>query len=312
MASHATTVRPSSNALLLIDSEDRFKDYNQARAAGTLADYNASPYNFTITKNQSLMNGSFTRIAVTEVTMPWGLPNINAKTDEILFSFRRVGADPATVTITLDPGFYTPTALAAALSTEMSQVLPGTIVTYGTSVPAFTFTAPAGYELSLDPLPYNSAAYPFPATSKQLYDILGLHPADAGNFASSIQGNFTFAQAVRYVDIVCPQLSYNQAVKDTMSQTIARDSLCRIYLGDAGMSGSFADGTFCPPGCAPTVIHRQFNPAKYIQWDPTQPVPGFLQFQVYDDTGAILGDLGSFGSQLYFADWSITMQISEH
>lgn len=313
MASHATTVRPSSNALLLIDSEDRFNTYEEARSA-VIGGYNASPYDFRITKNQSLLNGSFTRLAVSEVTFPWVIPNISYKTDQIIFNFSRDGTEITSNTVSIQPGFYTPGELADALTTELSDILPGMQVTYGEfNLPLFRFTPPAPYLVSFSPLPYNSEEYPFPPTTKQLFDLLGLLAGDT-ELSENIVGAASFAQNIRYVDIVCPQLTSNQAVRDTMSQPIARDSLCRIYLGDVGATDGVVVGSpaFSPPGCSPTVIHRQFNPAKYIQWDPAQPVPGFLQFQVYDDSGALLGDFGPGTVQAYYADWSMTLQVSEN
>ena len=306
MASHATTVRPSSNALLLIDSEDRFKDYDEARAA---TDYNASPYDFTITKNQSLMNGSFTRLAVTEVTFPWTIPNIKAKTNKIQLLYTDRTGEVQSAVVIIPVGFYTPAELATMLETKLNAAvvgLTGIGVSYALDDrPRFEFIPPTGTSIGFAPMPYNIAAYQYPPTTKQLFDLLGLTAASTTVSATNFYGNTSFAQAIRYVDIVCPQLTYNQAVKDTMSQPISRDSLCRIYLGDLGNSGDFTTVGFSPPGCAPGVIHRQFNPAKYIQWDPAQPVPGFLQFQVVDDAGAVL-------DAAYGADWSLTMQASEN
>ena len=95
------TMRPSSTALLTIDSEDRFQNGLIPDASGRVivpatgyplsryllslpkAANNVSPYNFTIVKNESVMNGFFTRIGLTEVVFHWGVPNINKKTSQI-------------------------------------------------------------------------------------------------------------------------------------------------------------------------------------------------------------------------------------
>ena len=57
----AVTVRPSSSANFPIDSADRYASYNARAAAPT------GPYTFTIAKNESLLNGFFKRIALTEI-----------------------------------------------------------------------------------------------------------------------------------------------------------------------------------------------------------------------------------------------------
>jgi hypothetical protein len=172
-------------------------------------------------------------------------------------------------------------------------------------------------------------AYPYPNTTKQLFDVLGFtvlnsNPADGGN------GGYTLAQSIRYVDIVSPQLTYNQALKDTMSQAVTRDVLCRLYINSAPTAQSTVlpwDPTlnagagatnplFVPPGCAPTVLYLDFPNPKQIQWIPNQGIPGYLQFQVYDDNGSlldenlgILSSITNFGASL---DWSMSMLVSEN
>ncbi len=83
----ATTERPPSSAILGIDSEDRFADYASKRANAATS----TPYNFTIQKSESLMNGFFTRLAVTEVVFPWVIPNIHELCDSIIFSYGPIG-----------------------------------------------------------------------------------------------------------------------------------------------------------------------------------------------------------------------------
>jgi hypothetical protein len=130
---------------------------------------------------------------------------------------------------------------------------------------------------------------------------------------------YTFCQFSRYLDIVCYQLTNNQALKDQTSQTVARDMLCRLYLGDGNLPCNInaGDANFCPPGCAPFTIYRDFASPKQIQWIPNQPIPGFLRFEIFDDTGApvnealtdIIGTAEN-GAAAYL-DWSMTMQVSE-
>jgi hypothetical protein len=91
-----------------------------------------------------------------------------------------------------------------------------------------------------------------------------------------------------------------------------------VYLGDGNGTGqstvsadaSGANGiTFCPPGCEPLTIYRNFTNPKQIQWIPNQNIGGFLQFQIYDDTGVILSDtIGNNGG----VDWSMTILVSEN
>ena len=66
-----TTIRNPSTANLLIDSSDR--------DGGTSA-------NFTIQKKNSILNGFFSRLAVSEVILNWSVPNISSATSNDVFS----------------------------------------------------------------------------------------------------------------------------------------------------------------------------------------------------------------------------------
>jgi len=318
----AITQRPTSTAILAIDSEDRFTDYDDARRVRGL---NRSPYSFSITKSQSLMNGFFTRLGVTEVVFPWVIPNINQFTSQMNVEYD-VGAGPQDDVIDLEIGFYTPSMLAAAIQTAVRNLDPGLAnfqMTYGIQTiglayavqrPIFEygFTVPGPATIAFSPL--SGTALYADRRRKQLFDILGFSAANEV-LDNAEGGNDTYCQSTRYVDIVCTQLTANQALKDTMSQTVARDVLCRVYVGDAaGVQSTTlpSASTFCPPGCMPTTIYKDFSQPKQIQWIPNQPVPGYLQFDVYDDAGNSLSDLVPGGALGNGANWSMTLLVSEN
>lgn len=307
----ATTVRPASNALLAIDSEDRFKDYVEARNSSP-GGYNSSPYDFQITKSESMMNGFFTRIGISEIIFNWSIPNINPKTNSVIFYWQdRTGEHSAV--ITLLPGFYTPAQLAQSLTELLDNVLPGTVAAYGNlNLPNFTFVPPADTVIRFAPLDYNSAEYPFPPSTKQLFDLLGLTYGEGGTYSGTITGAYTLCQACRYVDIVCPQLSYNMTLRDSTSQPASRNVLCRLYLDAPAPNIYPSSPLFAPPGAGPFTLYRQFPVPKYIPWSADQPVSGTLRFQVYDDQGAILGDFGTLSEPLYLSDWSMSLLVSEN
>lgn len=328
----AQTIRMPSTALLTIDSEDRYKDYTSRHLITNDIPSLPTPYNFTISKNESLMPGFMTRVGVSEVVFPWAIPNINAKTQKIQVQWQ-TEAGVGTNTITLGAGFYTPAQLAAALQVKIRALeaigLVGFTLTYGsngttvpsiTGLPAFFYdTGTPTSTVAFLPMVPNSAAYPFAANQKQLFDLLGFSSWNT-NGQQSAEGGFTLCQGTRYVDIVCNQLTNSQAQKDQTSQVVARDMLCRMYVGSAaGIPSTIQpqDATFCPPGCAPTVLYRNYTTPKQIQWIPNQNIPGFLQFQVYDDTGDLLDNCleGIYPVPTPASgtlDWSMTMLVSEN
>jgi hypothetical protein len=326
----AVTIRPSSTALLTIDSEDRYSNYFEAR------DNPTSPYDFKITKPENIMAGFFTRLAVTEITFPWVIPNINLKTYQINVSYDVSGAFTAFRTLLITPGFYSPTMIAAEMQRKIRNFDPALAnftMKYGSTSVGFPGPTPnfsyntnnptTVTQIAFNPMDYNSFDYPYPPTTKQLFDILGFTTTRNETLATGAAGLPTLCQAIRYVDIVCNQLTSVSALKDQTSQTIVRDMLCRLYLGDTigfGIStaGSDASGnytsSFVPPGCAPMVIYRSFPFPKQIQWIPNQNIPGYLSFQVYDDTGALLTETtqvpGGPGGRDSI-DWSMTIQVTE-
>ena len=328
----AQTIRMPSTALLTIDSEDRYADYTEARTKST------SPYNFSIRKNESLMPGFITRVGISEVVFPWVIPNINPKTSQIFVQTSHNAGTLNSTTLDLLQAFYTPDELATELETVVQTWLTSlgygdTIaVAYGTLMtPNFTFEVTSGGSLDVlgfEPLPANDPDWPFPNTCKQLFDILGMGgDAVANSLFLIVPGNLvessaTLCQAIRYVDIVCNQLTNSQAQKDQTSQSIARDMLCRIYLGDAGGSAQSTISAnsidFCPPGCAPCILYRNYTVPKQIQWIPNQNIPGFLQFQVYDDCGELLNESvpvveNNLAVSGYVStDWSMSMLVSEN
>ncbi len=320
-ANAGQTIRQPSTALLTIDSEDRYQSWAAKRNA-IYGSYNYSPYDFTITKNESLMNGFFTRLAVTEIVFPWNIPNINTQTNKMLITY---GAIPTTAMIFVPQSFYTPTQLATALQgiiVGLDPTLVGTTVTYGASnEPVFEFTFPVATKLS--PMPYqpdNTLPFYYPyRNTKQLFDMLGLNTVvPAAPTLLPLIGDSTFCQATRYVDVVCSVLTYNQSLKDTTSQPVSRDSLCRVYLGtlNSNMSVPAGDADFAPPGTTPGIVYVNYSTPKQIQWIPNQPVPSGLRFQIFDDEGTALDDI--VGPSIYTnpwigdINWSMTLLISEN
>jgi hypothetical protein len=315
----AVTQRPNSTAILAIDSEDRYKTYAESRQVGPLGATNRSPYDFRINKAESIMNGFFTRIAVTEVCFPWVIPNINRKTNTIIVNYN-VGAGNQTALITVPIGFYTPSALASTIQTLVRLINVGLnlfTMTYGIGVagnlPVFEYATNNANTIGFSP------TVPDPtlnqsATTKQLFDILGFN---VGNslLTTGFSGGLTYCQATRYVDIVCTQLTNNQALKDTMTQEVSRTTLCRLYFGDpngAQSTVAAASSTFCPTGCAPFTIYRDFVTPKQIAWMPDAPIGGFLQFQVFDDNGDLLSESDSFSTGANRTDWSMTVLVTEN
>lgn len=324
----AITQRPTSTAILAIDSEDRFKTVAESREVPTTyanvdelvatgVKINLTPYYFSIDKAQSLNNGFFTRLAVSEINFPWAIPNINNKTNSMIVIAVPPASPAALVQITLTNNFYTPAQLAAAIQVQVRAIhasLAGFTMIYNNNC-RFEYATNSAALVGFSPLLANSSTYPFGPQSRQLFDLMGMTIPNGTPAVSGISG-ITYAQSTKYVDIVCSQLTYNQPLKDTMSQVVNRNVLCRIYLTEPGSIQSTvaaSSATFSPPGCAPTTIYRDFSQPKQIAWLPNQPITGNLVFEVYDDAGEnlALSDPATLNSDNKL-DWSMTLLITEN
>ena len=304
----AVTVRPSSTAVFAVDSADRYDSVLDSQFANT------SPYDFSITRNQSLLNGFFKRIAVTEVVFPYNIPNVNKQTNVILISYD----GGASQTLTLTEGFYSPPALAALLQAALiaATTNSGITVTY-LSTGQFQIDATSGHTLQLFA---PSSAGP---NSFTLFDLLGGTDSWFGSASRILTGKSTRARFTDFVDIVSPQLTYNQSLKDSSTDPIIRDVLCRVYIEDetspvipvyqtaAPVGPIMSASSVAIPGTYPFTIYRKFSAPKQILWDNTQPI-GNITFQVYDSRGKLLSANSTNMPDVLCPDWRMTLLVSEN
>lgn len=295
-------IRMPSTALLGVSSADRYANKTQKQTSPS------SPFDVLLTSKQNFLNGFFTRIALTEVRIPWLLPTIQAnRQDTMKLEYRTGGVTtPFTLRIRGD-AWYTPTTLATEVQRAMRSASP---IDGGVNKPSFTCT-------------YDATQYRFtyatnvvgdtmrflptlddPATG--LYEMMAWIPSAlvASSFGRTPKMIFT-----EFIDIVSNQLTYAQDVKDGDTGTITRDVVARIYLAPEG----FSDPTLI--GSAPFVLYRQFQTPKQIKWDTNLPI-GQLSFEIYDDKGNVLTSGFPAGTQSNFyddllGDWSITLLVSE-
>lgn len=313
-----TTIRSSASSLLLIDSKDRYKDFVEA-SQGTI-----SPYDFTIYRGQSILNGFFNRIALTEVVFPFALYNMITPLQTISFTYTIAPAPSATTTITLGGlpqpnafvGFQSPDEIASELQTQILAADPGLAgfqVEYINGY--FNFLAPAGVVFSFNRDP---ALSPY---AYQLFDLLNMNVDNTVPNTEHLSG-YTRCRWTEYVDIVCSQLTYNQDLKDGSSSALGQDVLARIYLEDENnqvipVYNTALNQTVMPSdtqvfGTYPSVIYRKFPVPKQIQWNKAQPI-GNLRFQVYDDKGRILTSYDTVDLPDYkLPNWRMSLLVSEN
>ena len=278
----ATPIRYPSTANLMVDSFDR-----------NLVQYPTCE-NFLITKNQSIMNGFFTRIATTEVVLEWFTGNVGGANGQFAYT---VGATATDFSLA---GFYTVEGLIDDLVAALNETTSTTGLTWSASAVqgggvALTATGAPGIVFSL-------IAPIFITLTAETDTFSGTIPA-GGSESFQIDVSTADIRRVRYLDMVCTQLTNNQSVKDASTARDVRDVLCRWYFDYDNQNPTDAYGFPILMGYQPFCLRRLFNPPKQIQWQTNIPV-GQLSFQLYDDSG----NLASVSEQ---TNYLMTLQASE-
>jgi len=331
---NATTLRPSSTALFCISSADRYKTLEESR------NDSVSPYRFTITKQESLLNGFFTRMALTELRFPWTLPNVSRATYTNRIGLN-VGADTAVIDILisndgantqLDDKWLSPTELAAAITARWNYLYPAnTIAMSVTDALQFQLTPVTAEDMYVFPLEAEYGEPSLPANTYQLFDMMNWTNTNVDPQPVQFSGVGYNLLWTNYIDIVSNNLTYNQALKDSSSAQTTRDIIYRIYLTDgtqpfnypynpvtnnttSDVAPSVQYVGVLPQGSRPFMVYRQFSSPKEIRWNKQQPI-GQCTFEVYDDKGRCLADLfppNTNYTNSQSANWDMTMLVSEN
>ena len=260
---------PLSSALFTVDSRDGIRT---DPSTGFIVDAQ-NPYDIQIYKNQQLFSGAVQRIALTEINMPFNVPNVNPY-NNVLYLEDGLGNEfalgndvytdelGAVVDTTISPGFYTPQELAAQL-----QALLINSSALGTNTWTVTYNASYGVPYNNPPgkptfanIPFftiNNNTVPFrvnpkfnqnkgsyknvlitPITttrrSSTLAEMMGYSNASK-LFATSQVGNYASMLYTNYIDIVSPFLSKHMEVRDTSSSYFnGSDIVARMYISREG------------------------------------------------------------------------------
>ena len=308
----ADPIRQASTANFVIDSTDRF-GYKSGMTAG----------NFLIQKKNSLLNGYFTRVAVSEVNLDWGLPNVydlsggqywfaNVTVDVTgqAIYYAQVPAGIYTVASALDAlvvalNAVTSPAVFSIVTTTANQVTLHSTVGYrfsaGTSARPQNLVSQLGFTYGASGVSY--------VTDKTLYPTQWGNGSDSANVAPY---PYTDLRRIRYIDIVSDQLTYNQALRDGSTSLQYTDILCRYYISNTSDPLSFDKYGFpIYPEYTRFTQNRIFPFPKQIRWLPNMPI-GQVSFQVYADYYPNSPEGGS--TQLLAQpgyDWMMTLQVSE-
>ena len=304
-AEKAVPFRQPSVANLLIDSYD--------------ANSIVQSYSVQFNKRHNLINGFFTRIAVTEIVLNWFEPNLTTSPQMTWTITQDVGGNPTPVNFIIGdantgnsiiPGFYTVARMMDFVINQLNilQIEISSGPSTGT-IAVFETTNVNGYpEIVLQ----NGVAgddVAITAITGPLNTLLKF-PSGGGLLGIAEEGgleiNWTIdLRPYTYLDFTSDQLTYTQDVKDSSTANFVKDVLCRWYFAFDEPPDLDALGFPILMGYTPFCLRRQFSPPKQIKWEQNLPVGGALTVDVYGSDGTLATAMTSPTS------WLMTIQVSE-
>lgn len=296
---------PLSTALFTISTADGIR--NDPTTGYQIVAQN--PYDINIYKNQQLFSGAVERIALTEINMPWNIPNVNDYNNVLFLRYTGPGAY-ADASIVVPVGFYTPTALASAIQNLLNYGIavlppgpaPPLVGTFGITnwtcvwsadTNQFTLTmiaptvppAPSLVGFSILPkLGQPKGSSNGFLRSSTLAEMMGFNSASS-TYARQVISSWATMLYTTYVDIVSSVLCKHQDVRDTStSYYTGNNILARVYIAPDRYY-SVSDTTII--GVKPFQLHYEFPVPKEIQWEPTEFLPS-CNIKLQDDKGNAL------------------------
>lgn len=238
-------IRMPATALFTVDSNDRI--------AGSKVN------DFLINRQQTLMQGYMTRVALTEINFNWNIPNVNPynNTLSIMLFPNNNTAIPAlyryVLTVDVEKDFYGPTRLANQLTAEFAAAIAALAVTYPTLTNFYEIDVSyfnldnsflvANTKESIPGNPVSKLAIGVvntPGKTQDLCDLMGFNkppvPSSTAliagvNCASQIQGSLASMLYTPYFDIVSNELTKKQNISDaSTNQLTGRNIIARIYI----------------------------------------------------------------------------------
>lgn len=314
------TIRQPATTIFGIDSADRYTIDNDGRRIDS-----QSPFNFTIYKGQSVLNGFIKRLALTELNMEWNSPNVNEYNNK--FGIGINGADVSggfrNVKIEVPTGFYTPLEIASELQTLINDKItaegmldPGITPAIKVDIDPRTLYIDISGDISggsgavsLSLPTIDLSGDDTDIGSCTMYEMLGLssilssptvriNDINQYKFPTRIYGNYASYLYTRYIDIVSNNLTKKQELRDSTTQPPEQGGtnlLARVYIPGNQNAESRYDSvlTGCNiVGTRPFPLYKEFKTPKYIYWDAREFINA-IDIKIYDDHGRELYNIAT-------------------
>lgn len=270
---------PLATSLFTIDTRDGVRT-----SEGFVVDPQ-SPYSINIQKNQQLFSGAVQRIALTEIVLPWNIPNVNP-TNNALFLEKD---DGTLYTVEISPGFYDPSGPNGLAESIQADLVANSV--FGTATWSVIFSDEAQFIISTISSGVQFRILPslgiskgvasnfnnFPSAgprSSTLATMMGFDYTGT-EYSATVAGSYASMTYTRYVDITSSILCKNQKVRDTSTNYFTGNNLLtRLYIGAMDNKPIIQyvgeDKIFNIAGISPFLLREKFSVPKDINWNPEE------------------------------------------
>ena len=312
---------PLSDALFTVDTRDGLAVSN----GFIIATAQNNPYEINIQKKQQLFSGAVQRIALTEINMPWNIPNVNWYNNALFLECDTPsGQDP--INIIYSAQYFLPGELATMVQNSLNGVsAPGDYKYYNTNLgigttsaeispaPVFgvsTWTVVWNARRNIFVINPNTAnpgdllwrvnpkigeykgrtLFPadniYVARNSTMAEMMGMNNMATG-FTNILRGAYASMLYTTYVDIVSSILCKNQEVRDTSTSYFTGNNIiARVYISNQNMESIDSTGSNIL-GTRPFMLNFKFNIPKEIQWNPEEFLSS-CNIRLQDDKGSLL------------------------
>jgi hypothetical protein len=279
---------PQSQALVCVDTRDGLKSDAQGFRVEVPVN---NPYDINIYKNQQIFSGAVSRIYMKEISMPFNIPNVNAR-NNVLYLQK---SDLTQASITVPEGFYLPTELATAVQDLLNDTAgaganaifsyAGWVCSWDSKNNSFTIStyeiAPIANGPLFRVLPKLTAGQLPEGVGSTLAEMMGFNGVGT-QFINAVIGSYASMLYTAYVDVQSDIICKNQMVRDTSTNyRTGNNILARIYICP-DRRYSVTDTNVI--GTRPFHLWEEFNSPKIIQWNTQEFLPS-ANIKLLDDKG---------------------------
>jgi hypothetical protein len=274
----------------------------------------SSANSFTLQNAQYLLQGHFTRLAISQLQFQWCIPTIaeNVNDQCTMIFFQASTNTVTTYTVTITPGFYTPELLAQEIENEFlaegESELPA-VLGFNVFIESGRFV----FDLSgASAAAGDSFSFVFPDAGLARDNLFALtiganyYCGVPTSFGTQLELSPPPMTYTRWIDICSSELTKYQRVKDsnTLNGGSTTNVIARVYVTVAGTSQSHTTSGSVQNGL-PFTMCVDYNNPKWIKWNGADSLLNF-DIKCLDEFGQLM-----YWAPNYATEFQFTLLASE-